>query len=238
MIPFQTSFTAFFACSVVCAMFLPQAFAGNEEDALRAARERYPAADLRAARPTPISGIYEFDMGGETVYGDGSARYLILGRMLDMNAATSSSARRANYEQAARTGFTVRSGSDGELVVFSDPHCPYCAQLERRLANGELDGYTVIVVLAPFLPGSSAAAARILCAAEPRQAYLDYILKEVELPPPCGSGGELAHFSAVRAAAVAGIPTLLAPSGAVFEGLPAVGELRRWADSEQLPAGR
>ena len=226
--------TALKAIPAVLLLVPSFAWCSDAKQALAAARERYPATAVHAARPTPLPDIYEFDMDGETVYGDSSARYLIFGHLLDMDSVAQPTTR-ADYAAAAALGFVVQSGTDKELVIFSDPNCPYCAALEHRLSTNELPNYTVRIVLVPLLAGSAATATRILCAPEPGVAYRSYLLQGSPLPAPCDNAAAAEHFALARAAGITATPSLLAPSGALYAGLPGPEDLKAWADAEQDP---
>ena len=212
-----------------CAALCAAASAGDVDDALKSARERYPATDVRSAAATPLPGVYEFDMGGETVYGDKSARYLILGKLVDIEELE---VRRADYDEAASQAFLLQDGDKGELVLFSDPDCPYCAKLERRLVDGELQGWRIGVILIQTTGGSGLVSERILCASDPGKAYRSYLLDAKE-PEPCTGGDVAAHESVAIAAGISATPTFLAPSGAVLAGLPEADRLRSWATAGQ-----
>lgn len=198
--------------------------------ALAAARSRYPATDVRAAMATPLPGIYEFDMGGETVYGDESARYLILGRLLDM--ATPAGAG-FDYAAIAAAAVDLQGGTEAEVVLFSDPQCPYCAALERRLQAGELDGIRVRLVFAPILQGSTRLVRQFLCMDDPGKAYREFMLTGRHSSRECAEERLAGHVTAMRAVGITATPSFLAPSGAVREGLPGTPGLRDWIAAEQ-----
>lgn len=208
----------------------PSSADADARQALLAARNLYPATDVRAAYPTPLPGIYEFDMGGETVYGDVSARYLILGRLLDMGAPELAP---LDYAQVAQDAFVLQDGSAGELVLISDPGCAYCVEFERRLQAGELADVRIKVILTNLLGSSAEPIAGILCSSDPGRAYRDYMLL-AKSTPACESELVAAHARAARLARVRATPTFVAPSGRMRMGLPARGELASWVASEQL----
>ena len=208
-------------------------FADTDLDArkaLLAARNLYPATDVRNAYPTPLPGIFEFDMGGETVYGDISARYLILGRLLDMHSPELAP---IDYGQVAAQAFILQEGSAGELVLISDPSCSYCVAFERRLQQGELADFRIKVILTNLLGSSGQQIAGILCAPDPAKAYRDFMLL-AKPAKACSSELVAIHARAAKLARVRATPTFLAPSGRVKVGLPAPGELARWVAQEQL----
>lgn len=202
----------------------------DNQAALAAAQARFPATDVRGATSTPIPGIYEFNMGGETVYGDVSARFLLLGKLVDMENLPQP----PTYAELAANSLELQSGDLGEVLLFSDPQCPYCAALEEQLVNGELDGYRVRLILAPLIAGSHHLATQLLCQPEPARAYRQALIAGVA-PLPC-TGGQLdLHLAAVKAAGIVATPTLLAPTGARQEGIRPPGQLRAWVAAQQLP---
>lgn len=217
----------------LAAMFLSAAgtvaIAGGAEEALQTARERYPTTDVRSAEATPLPGVFKFDIGGETVYGDANARYLILGKLVDMEA---SPAPRPGYAEVAERSFLLQDGDRGELVVFSDPNCPYCAMFERRLAAGELSGWRIGVVLIRSTGGTGEVAERILCSADPGRAYRSFLLEARE-PERCEGGDAAAHEAVAADLRVNATPTFMVPSGALVAGLPGPPELLEWAERGQ-----
>ncbi|MCY4324731.1 MAG: DsbC family protein [Betaproteobacteria bacterium] len=224
-----------FLVALLAALLAAPALAGADA-ALAAAREAYPATDVRAARPTPLPGIYEFDMGGESVYGDASARYLILGRMLDMAGIDARLGRRISdgqYRQIRQSAIVLQRGSSGELVIFSDPQCPFCAQLERRLLAGELADHSIYLILVAFQPGSGPQVAGIICASDPAHAYRQATLAGRSFPGGCDLQRMHEHERLARQAGVSATPSLLAPAGYLHPGLPAQGMLRAWVEENQ-----
>ncbi len=209
--------------------------AGDAAQALASARAAYPATDVRAARATPLPGIFEFDMGGETVYGDATARYLILGRLLDMRAEGVFPQRitPAQYAAAQDAAIVLQEGEGREVVVFSDPLCPYCAQLERRLLAGELAGYTVRLILVAFLPGSEQAVAGVLCSPDPASAYREAVLAGAQHPADCRPPAAAVHQRLAAQLGVQATPSLLGPAGYLHAGLLPPGELAAWAGRQQ-----
>ena len=220
----------------MAALLFSPAVAGSAAAALQAARENYPATDVRAARPTPLPGIYEFDMGGEIVYGDASARHLILGPMLDMAEIDSRLGRRVSrdeYLAIRAAAIVLQQGDKGEFVVFSDPQCPFCAHLEQRLQAGEMRNYSIYLVLLAFQPGSRRQVAGIACASDRAQAYRQAILSGRSFPAGCDSQLMHEHDLIARRVGVQATPTFLAPAGYLHAGLPAAGMLGAWVDGHQ-----
>ena len=198
--------------------------------ALAAARAKYPATDVRTAQPTPLPGIYEFDMGGETVYGDGTARYLILGRLIDMEAAPPTP---PSYNEVADLAFELQAGPKGEVVLFSDPNCHYCAKFEHRLLAGELAGYRIKVILTEVTGGNRSLGDAILCSLDPAVTYRSYVL-ERQQPVPCAGTANGTHRVIAQAAGITATPSFLVPNGELLVGLPEADELLAWVAAGQV----
>ncbi|MDR2031649.1 MAG: DsbC family protein [Azoarcus sp.] len=70
------------------------------------------------------------------------------------------------------------------LVTFEDPNCPYCAELDEKLAL--LDDATIYTFLLPVLSeDSESKARRIWCAPDRTAAWKDWMLNH---RPPSGAG--------------------------------------------------
>lgn len=201
------------------------ASANDADDALAAARDRYPATDFRSAVVTQLPGIYEFDVGGETVYGDKTARFLILGKLVDMDDLAGPGAR---FDEVADEGFLLQDGAAGEIALFSDPNCPYCAMFEHRLLGGELENWRISVILVRATNGPAHVAGHILCAKNPKDAYRSYLVHSKE-PAPCAGQGIARHEDIAASLGVSATPTFMVPSGAIMAGLPDPDSLRSWA---------
>jgi thiol:disulfide interchange protein DsbC len=72
----------------------------------------------------------------------------------------------------------VKGDGRRQLVVFSDPMCPFCKKLETELEK--LNNVTIYVYPNPIeakFPGSTGIAKSIWCSAEPGKAWEDWMLR-------------------------------------------------------------
>ncbi len=201
----------------------------DAQTALQAARERYPTTQVRDAVPTALPGVYEFDMGGETVYGDITARYLLFGKLFDMQSPTVTDA----YRLIADVAIELQPGIAGEVIVFSDPLCAYCATFEQRIKAGELDDYRISMVLVPLQPGSEKLSAGVLCKANPAQAWRD-LMYHGNIPASCVTDKLEQHILAAERAGINATPSFLVPNGELMVGLPESAQLAVWIAQGQL----
>lgn len=79
------------------------------------------------------------------------------------------------FDQAIKQ---VKGSGERKIVVFSDPHCPYCKQLEQTLAK--MDNLTIYTFLYPLKPNAMKISEKIWCAKNPAQAWQDFMLKNRE----------------------------------------------------------
>ena len=169
--------------------------AADETRVLSALRKAHPATQFTGISRTPIPGLYEIWMGANVaLVSNRNVRYLVFGRIFDTKTMTDLTAPklakaerlRAEAEDREDTGThssldqlpiadaiqTVRGSGSRVLVVFSDPACPYCRQLEPELEKlSDVSIYTFVV---PFQ--GAALPTSIWCASDRQQAWRQYML--------------------------------------------------------------
>jgi thiol:disulfide interchange protein DsbC len=109
---------------------------------------------------------------------------------------------------------TVHGNGARTLVVFSDPYCPGCRQLEANL--GQLDNVTIYTFLYPILmPESRKLAVDIWCSTDRSAAWTAWMLHHVPPAPRpnCDSGAVERNIATGRANRVLVTPTVLFVDG-------------------------
>lgn len=138
---------------------------------------------IESARMMPMSGLVELKVGNTVVYSDATGEYLIEGQMIETRTQRNLTAERV--EDINRVAFETfpfqdaivwKSGNGKRrLVVFSDPNCGYCKQLERELQK--VKDITVYTLLIPILGADSRTKAENLwCVKNRTEAWLDWML--------------------------------------------------------------
>lgn len=69
----------------------------------------------------------------------------------------------------------VKGNGQQKIAIFSDPHCPYCKQLEKNLES--IDNVTIYTYLYPIKTTAVKVSEQIWCAKNPAQAWQDMMLK-------------------------------------------------------------
>ena len=92
---------------------------------------------------TPYAGMYEVRTNGDIFYTDETARYLFVGKVMDLT--TLQDLTRARVDQISAIRFsdlplgdaikTVKGNGKRVMAVFEDPNCPYCRKLHQTLAG-------------------------------------------------------------------------------------------------------
>lgn len=219
-----------------------------EEDLLAALRRQYPATRFDRVEATPLPNLYAVAMGENVAYvTPGSLRHMVFGRLVDIDAlATRPPAAVDTKTQQARRDVAalplrdaikrVQGNGRRTLVVFTDPACGYCRQLERELA--QVADVTLYYFMVPFLGAELPAA--IWCAPDRERSYR---MALAGTPPPGADSTTCAHplERNARLAAQRGIaatPTLLFADGSFHAGAMsahAITERVAQADSGRKP---
>lgn len=173
-----------------------RAVAADETRLLAALQKAHPGTHFTAVSRTPIPGFYEVWMGPNVaLVSRGNLRYLVFGRVFDTKTMTDLTAPKLAKAERLRTEAEdrednapsvslehvpfadaikiVRGSGSRTVIVFSDPACPYCRQLEPELEK--LNDVTIHTFLVPFQ--GLALPSAIWCAADRQKAWRQYMLQ-------------------------------------------------------------
>lgn len=184
---------------------------------------------------TSVSGIFEVRAGGNVYYTDAGAEHLFAGVILNTRTQKNLT-EAANLELAAeefrklpvRDAITIVKGTGKRsLVVFSDPNCPYCKQLEPELAR--LENVTIRLFLYPILGADSVAKSKaIWCAADQAKAWEDWMIRGLRPPTQradCGAVQVERNAGLGRRLKMSGTPALMFADGKVIAGAASTKEI-------------
>jgi thiol:disulfide interchange protein DsbC len=167
------------------------ALADAEIDALRKTLEaKMPNVKIGAITRTPY-GLYEVVGNGFNVfYTDPKGEIGLFGRMLELSSRKNLT--EARQQELMKVDFSrlpldkaikkVKGDGSRTLVLFSDPDCPYCKQLEKELIG--VDNVTIYTFLLPIedLHPDAPRKSRIVWCAQDRARAWDELMLMGRLP--------------------------------------------------------
>ncbi|MDX8376956.1 MAG: DsbC family protein [Mariprofundales bacterium] len=179
----------------------------------------FPVQSIRAQ--PGFAGLYEVIADSNIFYTDATGRYLINGHVFNTKSREDLTAERLDQLSIVRwkdlplDKAIVSGDPDGTpIAVFTDPDCPFCKQLEPKLAqlNG-LKVYTFLWPLTSIHPDAMAHAKSIWCAKDKHKALVDLMVHDKTLPEgtcetPLADITELAQRIGLR-----GTPTIIGQNG-------------------------
>jgi thiol:disulfide interchange protein DsbC len=142
-------------------------------------------AKVDSVKQTPYSGLYEVRTGGDILYTDKSAQYLIVGHVFD--AKTSQDLTKLRIDEINKVNFAdlplelaIKSvKGDGKRVIaaFEDPNCGYCKRFHQNTLS-VVDNVTVYTFMYNILSDDSIAKSKnIWCSADRKKAWDDWMLR-------------------------------------------------------------
>lgn len=240
----------------IAALGLACLSAWSDDAAIRKAwGERYPNfKPLDEISKTPIPGLFELRSGTNLFYSDEQGNYLIVagrdgieGHLIDTRQKADLTEERFNKLMAAdlpklpfKDAIARKQGNGSRrLVVFEDPNCHYCKDVEKSLVA--LKDVTIYTFLIPILGPDSVAKSRdIWCARDSAKAWQSWMLDGAA--PLRGMGAcDFAALDRNRALAerlrINGTPAIIFDDGSRFAGAADLDRLSKRLD-EVSAAGR
>jgi len=222
--------------ATLLATALLPALAGPVEDQIKAEfKKSVPEAPVDTVRKMPNSNLYEVVVGGDIVYTDEKASFIVMGPMIDLKTKenlTDARLRQVNaisFEQLDTKNAIkiVRGNGSRKLAIFEDPNCGYCKRFERDLLA--VNDITVYVFLYPILSQNSVDQSKqIWCSKDPGKMWLDHMTKDLA---PAGDGSCATpldqNLAFGRAKRINGTPTLVFENGERVPGVMPIAEVEK-----------
>jgi thiol:disulfide interchange protein DsbC len=147
----------------------------------------YPKIKVQSISKTPYAGLYEVFFDGQIFYTDEKFSFLIAeGRLVDTKTKRDVTSDRLEQLMRVDTGTlpmdkaikVVKGDGSRKLVVFSDPDCPYCKQLEQKSlsAVNNVTIYTFLFPLQDLHPDAANKARAIWCAPDKGAAWQNWMV--------------------------------------------------------------
>ena len=173
--------------ALFCLLYLCGVALADEAGVKKLIEAKFPQSKIESVAKTPYGGMYEIFMDGRLHYTDERVTFLIYGALIDtktMRNVTEERQRKLtalNLKELPPLDMAIkRVKGDGrrQLMVFSDPMCPYCKRLEQELAR--LNNVSIYIFPYPVerkFPGTTELTKSIWCAPDRGKAWDDWMLK-------------------------------------------------------------
>jgi thiol:disulfide interchange protein DsbC len=116
-----------------------------------------PEFPINDVKPSPITGLYEVTIGGDTVLISADGKYLLTGDLIEVATRTNLSEKKRSMkildaiEQTGEKDMIVMGPAKAKhtITVFTDVDCPYCAKLHNEVPELTKAGIKVRYLLYP-----------------------------------------------------------------------------------------
>jgi len=199
-----------------------------------------PGATSIAISETPVDGLLMVQVGGDIVYATADARYMVQGRLVDMETmedlteGAKSEVRRellANTDAGSQITFAP-SEPAYDLTVFTDIDCGYCRKLHAQIDEYNQQGIAIHYMAFPRAGIGSHSydkAVSVWCAGDPRSALTQ--AKQGAEPDPAKCDNPIdEQYQLGRELGVTGTPSLLTAEGQMIPGYVPPEQLRARLD--------
>ena len=165
------------------ALLLIAGAAQADEAKVKQAVEAALGEKTEGVRKTNALGLYEVRIGGEILYTDEKANYLITGNIIDLKTRQNLTQERMNKLSAIKFSDlplelavkTVKGDGKRVFATFEDPNCGYCKKLAKEMAG--MNNVTIYTFLLPILSQDSAEKSKaVWCAADRAKAWSDLMV--------------------------------------------------------------
>lgn len=202
-------------------------------DIERNIRGSFPGTKIHAIKVTPLTGVYELQMGKNIAYTGPGGRYMVIGHMFDTHTGTDLSATPL-WEQLPKNAAIISGTPNGlKLALLTDPDCNYCRTLEKELMNlPEIELHTYINPIPSIHPMAVEIARAVWCENDdPSRIKMlrDYMLKQIKPSPATCAAPQVAEVMAFsKEFGLEMTPTLIRSDGAVLLGARPAAQILAW----------
>lgn len=205
--------------------------------------------EVVAVSPSEVPGLYlvTVKMQGKNIplYLDASATYMFSGNVIDLKNRrnlTEDLFRKLNPADVSAIplddALTLGDPqAQQQIIVFTDPHCPYCSQLHKVLYQAlDADPNLVFqIVLLPMQQSSQRASQTIICNQSMEQ--LEEAFAGKPLPEAtCDSDALQKNRALAQSLQITATPTLILPNGQIFAGYRALDDLLNLINENSVQA--
>lgn len=196
-----------------------------------------PTTTINSIYTTPYPDTYALVIGVNLVYGNLHSPYLMVGHLFNVYTQDDITAQ-LQKQTSPKIDITKINISDAvvakspnkvhkKLIIFIDPDCPYCRQLEQQISqqniNKKADIYYMMMPLS-IHPNAKAHATNILCSTTQVSTLQEYMVKNnnspsVKLLADCNIDPVLERISATaRSLSINATPVIITGEGDLIMG--------------------
>jgi len=207
--------------------------ANADENAVKQAMAKsMPDVKIESIKPSEINGLYEVTVGGSIFYVSDNGKYLMQGRLIDIEARKDlaeeklSGTRKQALENLGVDKMIVfkPKESNYKVTIFTDIDCGYCRKLHSEIDKYMAEGITIQYVFFPRAGKGSDSynkAVSVWCA-EDRNAALTAAKKDQKVPAKTCDNPVDEHMKLGAEFDVTGTPMIVTEKGTIYPGyLPA-----------------
>ena len=234
----------FFAAVFALLVFLVLPVLAGEAEIRQVLKAKFPNIRVDGIQAAPM-GLFEVRFqtkeGPQIIYTDAQANFFLVdGSIVDTKSGRNLTEERLMKLSAIEFSSlpldlavkVQRGNGKRQLVMFSDPYCPYCRRLEQALL--QIDDITIYVFMYPVIRPDNADHSRaVWCAPDRAKAWLELAANDT---PKIPSGGASCAnpvdkvLELGRALRISGTPTLFFANGERTGGGMELGAIRAKLD--------
>ncbi len=187
--------TVLLAATLSFVVLAAQAQDPDETRLKQSVQAKFPKVTVDAVTRMPFGGLFEVVLGGEIVYTNARAEFMLGGTLHDIRTMPARNLTQDTTQKIAAKLLTashdsaikmVRGNGKRVLYTFEDPNCGYCRELYKELAK--MTDVTVYTFLLPILSSDSTEKSRAIWCAKDRARAWDHVMLKgalSEASKPC-----------------------------------------------------
>lgn len=187
-----------------------------------------PGEKIDSIHETPVKGLYEVLMGPQVIYVSGDGKYMVQGRMIDLETRSDlteprrADARKQAVDKIGEDNMVIFAPAkyDHTVTVFTDIDCGYCRKLHREMDAYGAEGIRVRYVFYPRAGLGSKSykeAVSVWCADDRKQAMTDAKSGKSLQAKDCDNPVK-DHMELGELLGVSGTPAIVLDSGEMVPG--------------------
>lgn len=240
---------AFILCSLLLAgnAFAEQVDKETQDKIRNSLSVLLPGLQADDIRPSPLDNLYEVTFGGRLVYLTGDGRFLIQGKIIDLETRTEiteerlSELKMAALSEIGEEQMVVYGPDDAKdtVTVFTDIDCGFCRKLHSEMARYNEEGIRIRYLFYPRAGIGSDSynkAVSVWCA-DDRRAAMDKAKAGGEVDSKTCDNPVEAHYELGQTMRISGTPALLLEGGELVPGYVPAHKLRKALDERRAQSG-